>query len=531
MRYSGRWAAALLAGGVAVMPARAMAQSISSGTAGVGVQSIFSQGSSSRTVPTGIPSLPVTLNAINCLGAGCATLNRTLLMAFNATYSVPSGNACVSATGNDATGIVYSGSIPSSSPSCFATLQTCLNSAAGTCQINGAGDFAPPHFRYDIDAGGTSPKIIKAQTPLLPRIRVPGNNALTTTWTQSATYPNLWSMPVSSSNSGVLRVMYSAQWDKYGFENRLTMYGLTSGKPWTSASPSAVTSALVSANAATNGVVYDPNNALLYVGLGGLNVARVAANGGIRPCWLDSTGYSSIFILGANLYVSGVTLDCVAINTFTGGTSGSPIYSHIYAENFRLGFGGGDARNDAGIGVQAGAAYIANANIAGAYDDNIHCDADQYSNRAFVAVFNSGMYEAGDTQSFVNAGSNSTPQPISAHGGCDIVGFGLTVAGTATGWQNIGDTSYTGMTAYSWYVGVLSYDAPAVGLECSGNTSGTRTCWYDNVMDLSAGAHGMWGTGTGITLKTATVSGISTAFSTVTCDTGATCATYDIGAP
>ena len=511
----------------------AQAQKINAAPSHDGVSIGFAPSTYSRATPSGFPTLPVTPTAVNCAGQGCVVTNRSLIAAFQATYSVPSGNACVSTGGNDGTGTVYGGSLPAS-PSCYLTIQACLNSSAGTCQINGGGDFAPFHWRSDLDAGsnnGATAKRVVAQTANLPRLRVPGDDAKTATWTQSGTYPNLWSMPATQGQPGVLRVMRPGTLDSYGFESRVPMYGLTGGGlPWQSATSGQVTTALAAANTAATGAVWDPNNNLLYVGLGGSNVAIAAAAGNLRVCWLDSNGRSALYVIGGTISVENIRSDCVGVNTQTGGTGGSPIYSRVYVTGGNWLFGGGDGLSSSLFNAQGGSLFVENARAAGAFDDVFHCDVDQFGNRGLLGEINNAGFEAGDVISFPSNASNSTPQVSSAHGGCDAFRFGATYEGTASGWQAIADTSANSMTAYSWNVGVLTNGA-TLGNECAGGTSGTRTCWFDVSQDFAAGGYAIYGSGTGITIKTAVIAGNATSRAAVTTDTSATATTYDPAAP
>ena len=490
----------------------------------------------SRATPPGVPTPPVTVTSVNCAGAGCVTTNRTLLTAYNTTFasSIPAGLACLKTTGSDASGAVYTGSIPSNA-ACFATIQACLNSAAGTCTIQDSGDYVPYHWRNDLDAGsgnGTIAKKVVAASGQTPRIRNAGDDLRTATWTQSTTYTNLWSMRVTQGQAGVLRVLRPGSYDSYGFENRVAIYGLNgSNYPWTSATSGQVTTALTNANAAGTGAVYDPNNQLLYVGLGGTSVATVAASGGLRACWLDAAGSSTIYMIGTQLYTSGVKNDCVSFQTQTGGTGGAPKIASLYVSATQVLFGGADSVTIADINAQGGVAYIENSTVAGAFDDNFHCDFDQFTVKGVIVEINNAGFEAGDTASFPNNAANSTPQVSSSHSGCDVIRFGATYEGTATGWQAIADTTSNGVTSYSWNVGVLTNGAPTAGNECAGGTTGTRVCYYDTSQDLAAGAYGVWGTLSGITTKVATLNSVALVRAGVTCDNGATCTTYDPASP
>lgn len=500
-----------------------------------------------RSVPSAfsgrLPIMPVAVTP-----GGVVSTNQTALAAFKSAYTVSNNAGCVSKSGNDGTAAVVSSGVPSSS--CFASVQACLNSTAGTCYV-GAGTFSELwHWRSDADSGssgGTVAKAVISTTPGQTIFRNPGDSAAAATWTQSGTYPNLWYMSTTMSQAGVLRVVMNNLLDGWGVEQRLPIFGLNVyNKPWTSATSGAVTTALAAANAAGTGAVFDPNAGRLYVGLGGQNVATAAAAGAFRACWHDPYGNSTIFIYGTKLYVSGITFDCLSLNTQTAGTSGSPLPSALYASNVTTRFIGADGRTDNGFGIQGGFFLCESCTSIGSFDDDYHCDTDQFGARGLTVEINSIGLEAGDLQSFPANGTNSTPQASSSHGGCDTARFGGRYLGST--WENIADTSQASTAAYTWNVGIVvgmsgfaPYGGHQAGAMCSGATSGTRTCWNDFVQDVTPGPqsvaspwpnpYAVWGSGAGITMKQAWISGASTTIGGVVCDSSATCQTYDPASP
>lgn len=291
-------------------------------------------------------------------------------------------------------------------------------------------------------------------------VRVAGPALSDQTWTNDSTHTNCWRTVLSlGASQQVTRVLNHAVPDDWGYDTPLRLF----------------TSAAALNASASPGYFFDNATKTLWLNTQS-NVQDQRAD--YRALYLNSAGTSRLFVSGASLGVSGITLDGVQILTLDAAGRRPEVWldrvTQTYAHNKGADFRGW---------------YVATDSVVyGSENDGANGFQAWAGGKSLLVTARSVFARSGDRRTF---NVNGTLQGVSAHGGCNHVSFDSQYI--ENNGQGVADTCATGSHDFSWIKrAVVQGGAPSVTasniLAGSAATDASRFMFLDECVSIGAAA-------------------------------------------
>lgn len=248
-------------------------------------------------------------------------------------------------------------------------------------------------------------------------VRVSGPALASETWTQDATYTNCWKTTLSvGASQSVTRVLNQSVSDDYGYDTPLRLY----------ASEAALD------GASDAGYFWDNSGKVLWLNIGS-DVEAAKAN--YRALYTNTAGTSRIYLQGASMGLSGVTLEGVQFLLLDAASRRPEIWLHDVTQLWPTSKGA-DVRGW----------YVASDSITYAsQQDGCNAFTSWAGGESLIQTRNCQFVRSGDRRTF---DLNGTLQGISAHGGSDHISKGSTFS--ENNGQGVADTCAASKTNFTW---------------------------------------------------------------------------------
>lgn len=382
-----------------------------------------------RTVPAGLPTLPMTLMRVE---NERVVIDPRDAIAAALAYNAAICNAGIyyvkPSTGNDTTGDGSAGNP-------WATVAKAMRTATGSAsRVRMLEDCVIPSF----DLRSTDASQSSQQFKWLDGngynviIRDTGPDLTAQTWTVDGTNTNCYKATLGVSGSAqITRVLRTDQLDGYGYTKQLAKY----------------TSAAALNAGSGDGWYWDNSGKVLWIKIGaGTNVESQKSI--LKGLYLNSAGTSRIIVYGASLGLSGIRLEGVQIVHIDAGGRRPEIWLHNVTQLWA---------NGKGADMTQSGWYIAtDSTVYASQHDAVNAFAKSATGKGLVLTANCSFIRAGDQSVFP---ADATLQGTSAHGGSHHVGWGNRYL--ENNGQGVADTCAASEDDITWLVGCYASGYPA----------------------------------------------------------------------